>query len=303
MSAAQALGVTLREGVSVTGILQRAGRVGGVATTDGQFEAPVVICAANVWSPPLLRSVGLELDIRALRSQISYFHRPPLPTPTARVMLDLAIGSYSRTGRRRPRPGWRTLLGRHRGRSEQLRRRQRSRLPEYARGLVQQRIPTLAAFPTCVATPGVYDMSPDTRAIVDRAQGVEGLVLRRPDSAERLKISPIVGACLAELARDGKTSSADLRPFRYSRFAENDPIVGPDESSSARSGATNSDLLPPHLCRRRPSRSGSARTRAAPASQALAHQPVGEQPREDRLSGEDERRVDGAGKSLSGDLE
>jgi sarcosine oxidase subunit beta len=76
---------------------------------------------------------------------------------------------------------------------------------------------------------GLYDMSQDTRAILDRAPGVEGLFIAAGFSGSGFKISPIVGACLAELAVEGQSRSADIQPFRLSRFAEGDPIQGADE--------------------------------------------------------------------------
>jgi glycine/D-amino acid oxidase-like deaminating enzyme len=76
---------------------------------------------------------------------------------------------------------------------------------------------------------GIYDMSPDTRAILDRAPGVDGLFLAAGFSGSGFKISPMVGACMAELAVHGRATSADIQPFRFSRFAENDPIRGEDE--------------------------------------------------------------------------
>jgi hypothetical protein len=38
---------------------------------------------------------------------------------------------------------------------------------------------------------------------------------------------------MAELATEGRATSADIRPFRYSRFAENDPIRGDEYELSA----------------------------------------------------------------------
>src|SRR5919108_3046545 len=47
MQQAQQQGATLREGVAVTGIRTQGGRVGGVDTSDGPFEAPVVVVMAG----------------------------------------------------------------------------------------------------------------------------------------------------------------------------------------------------------------------------------------------------------------
>jgi sarcosine oxidase subunit beta len=72
-------------------------------------------------------------------------------------------------------------------------------------------------------------MSPDTRAILDRAPGVEGLYLAAGFSGSGFKIAPAVGLGLVELATEGRATSVDLGPFRYARFSENDPIRGEHE--------------------------------------------------------------------------
>lgn len=76
---------------------------------------------------------------------------------------------------------------------------------------------------------GLYDMSPDTRAILDRAPGAEGLFLATGFSGTGFKISPAVGAGLAEWVTEGQPGSVDLKPFRLARFAEGDLIGGADE--------------------------------------------------------------------------
>ena len=73
---------------------------------------------------------------------------------------------------------------------------------------------------------GLYDISPDTRAIIDRASGVDGLYLAAGFSGTGFKKAPAVGAGLAELITAGEAHTVDLHPFRASRFVEGDTTWG-----------------------------------------------------------------------------
>ena len=41
-----------------------------------RLEAPIVVCAANTWSPALLQTVGVDLPVTPRRAQTAYFERP-----------------------------------------------------------------------------------------------------------------------------------------------------------------------------------------------------------------------------------
>src|SRR5947209_2461893 len=69
-------GATLREGITVTHILQQNGRVTGVRTVDGDIAAPIVILAANVWSRRLASTVGISLPITPTRHPMLALRRP-----------------------------------------------------------------------------------------------------------------------------------------------------------------------------------------------------------------------------------
>src|SRR5204863_1930839 len=91
------------------------------------------------------------------------------------------------------------------------------------------RLPAVATARLARAEAGLYDMSPDTRAILDRVPGVDGLYLAAGFSGTGFKKAPAVGLGLAELVTAGRATSIDLEPFRYGRFAEGAPIHGADE--------------------------------------------------------------------------
>ena len=69
-------GATIHEGVSVTQILTESERIVGVRTNAGDFQAPVVILAANVWSVALAQSIGISLPITATRHPMIALRRP-----------------------------------------------------------------------------------------------------------------------------------------------------------------------------------------------------------------------------------
>ena len=70
---------------------------------------------------------------------------------------------------------------------------------------------------------GMIMMSGDGRPIIDQIPSVAGLFTMLGDSGTSFKTSPAVGRCLAEWIVHGKPRTADLAPFRASRFAEGRP--------------------------------------------------------------------------------
>jgi sarcosine oxidase subunit beta len=227
MRQAQRQGATLREGVAVTAIRIGGGRVGGVDTSDGRFEAPVVVVMAGPWSDRLLRTVGIDFPLTPQRAQIAFYHRPPPLAKGHMVFIDGALGAYFR-----PHGEGLTLIGVGRWKPEP------PPDPDYyseandpdfipaAKAKAARRIPGLQQAEYAHGHAGIYDVSPDSRAILDRAPGIEGLYLAAGFSGTGFKISPAVGACMAELITQGRATSVDISPFRFSRFHENQPIRG-----------------------------------------------------------------------------
>ncbi len=72
--------------------------------------------------------------------------------------------------------------------------------------------------PRSIARPAIIWSSP-TRSS-DHALG---------DSGTNFKTAPAIGKCLAEWIVDGSPRTVDLRPFRSSRFADRELLVGAHE--------------------------------------------------------------------------
>jgi glycine/D-amino acid oxidase-like deaminating enzyme len=78
--------------------------------------------------------------------------------------------------------------------------------------------PSLGALSVTRSWAGYIDATPDAVPVIGEA-GPAGLVLATGFTGHGFAMGPVVGRLVAELVTDGKPS-LDLRPFRFSRFAE-----------------------------------------------------------------------------------
>ncbi len=80
--AAEGRGVEFRTRCAGFEILTEGGAVSGVASEQGVFRAPAVVCAAGVWSSRLLRGLGLKLPQVWIRGSVARTTpAPPLNHP------------------------------------------------------------------------------------------------------------------------------------------------------------------------------------------------------------------------------
>jgi len=189
-----------------------------------------VVVMAGPWSDRLLKTVGMAFPITPQRAQIAFYHRPSALAQGHMVFIDGAVGTYFR-----PHGQDLTLVGVGQWRQEappDPDAYNEANDPDYipvARAKAGQRFPALAQATYARGHAGVYDVSPDTRAILDRAPGLDGLYVAAGFSGTGFKISPAVGACMAELITQGSATFVDITPFRLRRFEEHQPIQGPHE--------------------------------------------------------------------------
>jgi sarcosine oxidase, subunit beta len=220
------LGARIGQGVAVRALAVAGGRVVGVDTDHGRVGADAVVLACGPWVDPLARTAGFELGITPERSQLAFFRRPGAARRHP-VVIDGVLGTYFR-----PHGGELSLLGveaGHRIGVEAI----DLEVEGYDHELVgpaldrlAARVPAFAGAPFARGHRGVYDTSPDSRAVLDAAPGVAGLFVAGGFSGTGFKKAPAVGACTAELVTGGRATTVDIRPFRLGRFAEGDPIVG-----------------------------------------------------------------------------
>jgi sarcosine oxidase subunit beta len=232
---ARRAGAAIRQGSKVAGLLVAGDRVRGVRMMDGEeLTAASVVVAAGPWSPSMLAPWGLELPMTVIREE-KVLISPGMDLGRPPVFSDLVSLQYIR-----PEPGGQLLFG-----NSDLSAPRFADPDGYSNSIspttVEQvaermayRFPGLADPTITSGYAGCYDVTPDWNPVISRTP-VEGLVVAAGFSGHGYKISPAVGRLIADLVLDGVSSDADIpeTDFRFSRYAEADPLVSPHPYSAA----------------------------------------------------------------------
>ena len=227
-AAARKLGVKVRQSTTVTELLQgEDGRVVGAALANGDtIHADTVIVAAGPWTPALTAPVGVPVDVRAQRAQLVLVDQGE-PTPVVPVLSDLAGLSYICR-----EPNGELLMGNSDHSAPQyidpdnyINRADESTIDKIIMK-AGHRLPDMPDPRITSSYVGAYDVTPDYNPIIGPAP-VDGLFLATGFSGHGFKISPAVGKLVADLLLSGSTTLKNVDPhdFRYSRFAEDDPLL------------------------------------------------------------------------------
>jgi sarcosine oxidase subunit beta len=227
--AARREGADLRLGVQVQALVVEGGKVTGVETNEGRYHSRCVILATGPWAAHLARGAGVALPVRACRTQVALYRRPPDFGRRGVVYGDFVQGLYFK-----PTHGDMIHAGSLAG-EEASAEVDPDDYNEAADGPwlpgVRQRLSR--RYPAMHRSYGrggygaLYGITPDWHPILDRLPGVEGAYCAVGFSGHGFKMSPVVGELMAELVVDGKAKALDITPLRLARFAENDPVKTP----------------------------------------------------------------------------
>ncbi|OGN87249.1 MAG: hypothetical protein A2X23_07260 [Chloroflexi bacterium GWC2_73_18] len=225
LAAARGVGAHLVQGCRVSGVTVEGGRVSGVETDRGSYSAPIVVDCAGAWAAGIGRMVGLELPVDVWRHDTAYIRRPPEMGTSHPTVIDDENALYFR-----PEGRELTLVGLEDGSEiggspDRETASTGAGFGERVAERITARLPAMAAGTLHSAHSGQDGITPDQRAIIDRA-GPDGFYLACGFSGTGFKTAPAVGACLSELICDGRASTVDVTPFSLRRFAEGRPLVG-----------------------------------------------------------------------------
>jgi sarcosine oxidase subunit beta len=225
LEAAKQKGARLVQDCQVSGIKIRTGRVEGVDSSKGEFFAPIVINAAGARAAQVGRMAGLNLPVDTWRHDTLFIRRPKEIGPSHLTVIDDINNMYFR-----PETGGLTLVGLEDGNplGESPEGDTDYAKPGFVDRAVEricQRIPVMEKGSYHSAQGGYDGITPDQRAILGPA-GPEGFYLCCGFSGTGFKISPAVGACMAELILDGHASTVDITPFHLGRFSEGELLSG-----------------------------------------------------------------------------
>jgi sarcosine oxidase subunit beta len=227
--AAREHGAEFRLGVQIAAIQTSGGHARAVVDAqDARHEADAVCVVAGPWTDRLLRPVGAPIGIRAERAQIAFFKRPASLRHCG--CIDTISGSYFR-----PQGADETLIGLGDVKAEyepdpdSFREENDADFVSEVAERLGHRIPAMSGAGYSHGHAGIYDVSPDSRAVMGPVPGVDGLYAAAGFSGTGFKTAPAVGASMAELILTGSSKTADLVPFGFERLRERRPIRGEHE--------------------------------------------------------------------------
>ena len=227
LAASRRQGGRLVTGAEVTAIRTAGGRVEGVDTTKGSFDAPVVVNAAGGWAGRVAALAGVDVPLSVWRHDTGYLGVPAAVERPIPVVIDIANGMYFRP---EGLGADMVLIGleddnQMGGSPDRPTGDASPDFRERASERVVLRVPGLIDGTFRAAHSGQDGLTPDQRAMLGQA-GPDGFYLDCGHSGTGFKTAPAVGLAMAELILDGVATSVDIAPFVPSRFAEGKPLVG-----------------------------------------------------------------------------
>jgi sarcosine oxidase subunit beta len=225
MAAARGHGATLAQGCTVEAVIVRGDRVAGVDTSQGVFEAPIVVDAAGPGAAQLASTVGLELPLEVWRHDTAYFGLPEGRGVDWPVVIDHAREVYFR-----PEGHNQMLVGLEIA-------NQIGGSPDRPYGVMSQdvaqlmiervceRVPWMATGTMRTAQIGQDGLTPDQRPILGEA-GPDGFYLACGLSGTGFKTAPAQGLAMAELILDGASKTVDISGYGLDRFETGDLLEG-----------------------------------------------------------------------------
>jgi len=230
IQAAREKGAQLIQDCAVTGIIASGGKVKGVQTTQGRFDAPIVVNAAGAWAGKLNEIAGLNLPYDTWRHDTMFVARPKRIGPSHPTVIDFTNEMYFRP------EGNLTLVGLEDG--NPLGESPDNDTDHAKKGFVERgierickRIPSMENGALHSAHGGYDGITPDQHPMLGEA-GPDGFYLDCGFSGTGFKTSPAVGLCMSELILDGKSKTVDLSIYSPQRFAEGKLIAGEHPYSS-----------------------------------------------------------------------
>lgn len=222
-------GAGFQLGVPIASIDAAGGRVRGVIDAAGKRHAADAVCVvAGPWTDRLLKPLGASIGIRAERAQIAFFKRPASLKHCG--CIDTISGSYFR-----PQGAEETLIGLGDVKAEyepdpdSFREDNDADFVTEVAERLAHRVPAMAGAGYSRGHAGIYDVSPDSRAVMGGVPDIGGLYVAAGFSGTGFKTAPAVGAAMAELILTGHPTTVDLRPFGFARLREGRPIRGEHE--------------------------------------------------------------------------
>ncbi len=222
LASAKAHGAVLMQDCEVTGIRVSGGKVQGVESSRGSFDAPILVNCAGTFADRIGKMAGVQIPLTTWTHDVAFVKRPPKigMHPT---VIDDTLSMYFRP------EGELTLIG--------LEDDNRMGEAPESDVRVHQEFVMRAIDRICARMDGMEEgalhsthagrdgLTPDQRAIMDNA-GPDGFYIACGFSGTGFKLSPAVGVCMSELILDGQANLVDISSLNLDRFARGELLRG-----------------------------------------------------------------------------
>ncbi len=215
-------GIHIHQMTEVTGINVKSGRVTGVETTRGPIKTGIVLNATAGWCTTIADMVLVKLPVTTYPLQACV-------TEPLKPFLDVIIVSGSLHVYVSQSDRGELVMGAAVDPFASYSMRGSLAFTEGIAGHMLELFPSLHQVRVLRQWAGLCDMTPDYSPIMG-VTPVEGFLLDVGWGTYGFKASPVSGKRMAELIARGRTPDV-LKPFRLSRFFEND-LVGEKGAAS-----------------------------------------------------------------------
>ena len=219
---AREMGAEIQLRAPALGIELSGGRVSAVLTEQTRVETSAVVMAAGPWSRQQLAKIGVDVPLIPVRHQVASLVRP-----ADRLPHHPTVGDIAQSFSFRPDGASMTLVGF--GEDEEVdvggynEGVDMAKIPDLL-GKLAARMPAMADSYLRGGWSGLFTTTPDWHPILDKVPGIEGLYCAVGFSGHGFKLSPMIGASMAELIVQGRATSVDISRLRFTRFTEGDLI-------------------------------------------------------------------------------
>lgn len=229
--AARRLGADIYPNTCVKKMVVKGNRIRTVHSSQGQFEAAVVVNAAGVHAPEIAKMAGVDVPITPRRGQILVTET--LPTILRHVLIsakyiaakynpDLATKDGEGASMEQTLNG-NLLLGSTREFAGYDTRTTFKKLRTIA-DRTSKILPYLKKVSIIRAFAGLRPYTPDGYPILGPVEGLDGFLMAAGHEGDGVALAPITGELIARSIVSGETDSA-LREFRLERFHHASPSM------------------------------------------------------------------------------
>ncbi len=216
--ASRAAGLDIAFDTKVIGIEQNSGKISQVKTSNGTIDTPLVINCTGPYAKKIGAMIGTDLKVEPIRRQIVTTGELSFVKPFFPMVVDVSSGLYCHKESKGMLLGW---ADKKVAPSFDI-----SIDPDYTDNILERAlelIPQLEEAEIGNEWAGLYEVTPDHRAIIGFEPSVEGMFHLTGFSGHGFMHAPAAGLITSEILT-GKKPSIDISNYKPDRFKEGQAI-------------------------------------------------------------------------------